>query len=94
MNPAPADKLDQRELLISVQGAASWVCGASCIRGAGRWARCNSAGVAAMATAPFSLILSGVMVIAGAVFFGVQRPTKRLIDLREAAMAEAAEQLP
>lgn len=52
-------------------------------------------GVAAVATAPFSLILSGAMVIAAAAFFGVYgRPTRRLIDIREAAEAEAAQQRP
>ncbi len=50
-------------------------------------------GIAAVATAPLSLILNGAMVIAAAAFFGAHgRPTRRLIDLREAALAEAAQQ--
>jgi Na+/melibiose symporter-like transporter len=42
--------------------------------------------VAAAATAPLSLILSGVMVLASAVFFSAyRRPMQSLIELREAA---------
>jgi MFS family permease len=48
--------------------------------------------VASVASAPFSIVLSGMMVIAASVFLGVyRRPVERLIALRAAAMAEAAE---
>jgi sugar phosphate permease len=51
--------------------------------------------VAAVASAPFSLILSGAMVLAASIYFAVyRRPLDRLIALRAAAMAETAEPYP
>ena len=45
-------------------------------------------GLAAVASAPVSLALSAVMIIASAVFFGLYRyPMERLMELREAALA-------
>ena len=52
-------------------------------------------GIAAVATAPFSLVLNGAMVIAAAAYFGARgRPTRQLMDLREAAVTEAVQQHP
>ncbi|HEY3117217.1 MAG TPA: MFS transporter [Chloroflexota bacterium] len=41
-------------------------------------------GIAALVSAPLSLILSGVMVLVGAAFLVTRGPTQRLIDLKEA----------
>jgi len=50
-------------------------------------------GIAALATAPFALILNGAMVVAAAVFLRVHsEPSRRLVALREAAVAEGAAQ--
>jgi MFS family permease len=47
-------------------------------------------GIAALASAPISLVLSGVMIVASAAFFTVYRcPMQRLMELRESALAEA-----
>jgi MFS family permease len=52
-------------------------------------------GVAAVATAPFSLIVGGAMIIVSALFFGVySRPVQGLVRLREAAIAEPVQQHP
>ncbi len=45
-------------------------------------------GVAALASAPIALVLSGAMVIGSAVFFTVyRRPMQKLMELREAALS-------
>jgi MFS family permease len=52
-------------------------------------------GVAALASAPFSIVLSGAIVLAASIYFALyRRPIERLTALRAAAMAEAAESPP